>query len=113
MLHAYRTGCSADGTSAGVGLDIEVTGYAGRVLSAGAATTADADPLIVTNIRPSNNDWRQVITLTPLGGANDRIAAGTIRIQFGMATVPARAALLPKPLSVVVPGAGPASCMGS
>jgi hypothetical protein len=113
VIRAYRTGCAADGSSVGLELDVEITGYEGKLLSAGAATNADPDPLVAINIRPATNDWRHVVALAPLGGMKDRVAAGTIRIQFGMATVPARTALLSQPLSVVVSAAGPASCMRS
>jgi hypothetical protein len=111
VLHAYRIGCQPDGTSSGLGLDVEVTGYSGQLLSAGAATNAAPDPLVAVNIRPTSADWRHLITLTPLGGAQDRIAAGNVRVNFGMATASTRAALLPQSLPVTVPSSSAATCI--
>jgi hypothetical protein len=111
VLSAYRTGCRSDGTSAGLALDVEIVGYSGQLLSAGAATAADPDPLVATSVRPSNNDWRHRIIFTPLAETQDRLAAGTVRIRFGVSVVKTGTALLSQPLSVVVPSASAEACV--
>jgi hypothetical protein len=94
-------------------LDIEVTGYDGQLLGAGAFTAADPDPLVAANVRPTSNDWRHLITLRPLASLQDRLAAGTIHIRFGMAVVKDDAKPISQPLSVVIPSVGSRTCIKS
>jgi hypothetical protein len=113
VLHVYRQDCRSDGTSAGITLELEIKGYRGQLLSAGAATAADPDPLVSAGIRPASSDWRHIVTLTPLADKQVRLAAGRVQIRFGVSIVRTGKALLARPLSVIVPSTASGDCIKS
>lgn len=113
VLRAYRTGCAANGTSAGLAFDVEINGHRSQPLSGGVATNADDSLLFDGNFRPTANEWKHRISMTRLARPTVRLGAGKVKVLFDVIVMTTKKTILATPLTVVIPAASKSACLNT